>query len=132
MGIRDGCERELSPRWKDDDKNGCTARSDVLTAEAIEAPTVGANCTLTEGVRHSYDDDVLVQGRCWVKRRILRRPVVTSWAAAVNRRNRSLRGVVEGQVAQAGRVGGPDMRRPALAGAAWRGSAIRHGGIRSR
>ncbi|MFJ6837984.1 hypothetical protein [Streptomyces sp. NPDC091209] len=40
MGIRDGYKRELSPHWKDDDKNGCTARNDVPTAEAIEAPTV--------------------------------------------------------------------------------------------
>ncbi|GAA2655650.1 hypothetical protein GCM10010425_82970 [Streptomyces spororaveus] len=43
-------------------KNGCTARNDVLIAEAIEAPTVGAGCSLTGGVWHSYYDDVLVQG----------------------------------------------------------------------
>ncbi|WP_327388987.1 MULTISPECIES: HNH endonuclease family protein [unclassified Streptomyces] len=60
--IRDGYKRELYPHWKDDDKNGCTARNDVLIAEAIEAPTVGAGCSLTGGVWHSYYDDVLVQG----------------------------------------------------------------------
>ncbi|MGW5852725.1 HNH endonuclease family protein [Streptomyces sp. NPDC055254] len=60
--IRDGYKRELYPHWKDDDKNGCTARNDVLIAEAIEAPTVGAGCTITGGVWHSYYDDVLVQG----------------------------------------------------------------------
>nr|WSX54199.1 hypothetical protein OG409_38000 [Streptomyces sp. NBC_00974] len=61
--IRDGYKRELYPHWKDDDKNGCSARNDVLIAEAIEAPTVGAGCTLTGGVWHSYYDDVFVQGR---------------------------------------------------------------------
>ncbi|WP_371591678.1 GmrSD restriction endonuclease domain-containing protein [Streptomyces virginiae] len=60
--IRDGYKRELYPHWKDDDRNGCSARNDVLIAEAIEAPTVGANCSLTGGVWHSYYDDVLVQG----------------------------------------------------------------------
>ncbi|MFE5517328.1 HNH endonuclease family protein [Streptomyces virginiae] len=60
--IREGYKRELYPHWKDDDKNGCTARNDVLIAEAIEAPTLGAGCSLTGGVWHSYDDDVLVQG----------------------------------------------------------------------
>ncbi|MFK0016349.1 HNH endonuclease family protein [Streptomyces sp. NPDC091027] len=60
--IRDGYKRELYPHWKDDDKNGCTARNDVLIAEAIEAPTIGSGCSLTGGVWHSYYDDVLVQG----------------------------------------------------------------------
>ncbi|MFD9078181.1 HNH endonuclease family protein [Streptomyces erythrochromogenes] len=60
--IRDGYKRELYPHWKDDDRNGCSARNDVLIAEAIEAPTVGAGCSLTGGVWHSYYDDVLVQG----------------------------------------------------------------------
>ncbi|MFJ3842263.1 HNH endonuclease family protein [Streptomyces sp. NPDC090054] len=60
--IREGYKRELYPHWKDDDKNGCTARNDVLIAEAIEAPTIGAGCALTGGVWHSYYDDVLVQG----------------------------------------------------------------------
>ncbi|QTI42329.1 hypothetical protein JYK04_00086 [Streptomyces nojiriensis] len=51
--IRDGYKRELYPHWKDDDKNGRTARNDVLIAEAIEAPTIGAGCSLTGGVWHS-------------------------------------------------------------------------------
>ncbi|MFJ7272827.1 HNH endonuclease family protein [Streptomyces sp. NPDC099050] len=34
----------------------------MLIAEAIEAPTVGAGCTITGGVWHSYYDDVLVSG----------------------------------------------------------------------
>ncbi|MFD5143091.1 hypothetical protein [Streptomyces sp. NPDC058401] len=60
--VRDGYRRELYPHWKDDDMNGCSARNDVLIAEAIEAPTVGAGCTITGGVWHSYYDDVLVSG----------------------------------------------------------------------
>ncbi len=60
--VREGYKRELYPHWKDDDKNGCTARNDVLIAEAIEAPTVGADCALTGGVWHSSYDNVLVQG----------------------------------------------------------------------
>ncbi|WP_350325385.1 HNH endonuclease family protein [Streptomyces katrae] len=60
--IREGYKRELYPHWKDDDKNGCSSRNDVLIAEAIEAPTVGAGCTLTGGVWHSYYDDVMVSG----------------------------------------------------------------------
>ncbi|MFH8577098.1 HNH endonuclease family protein [Streptomyces zaomyceticus] len=60
--IREGYKRELYPHWKDDDKNGCSARNDVLIAEAIEVATVGAGCTLTGGVWHSYYDDVLVYG----------------------------------------------------------------------
>ncbi|MFE5675490.1 hypothetical protein ACFQ7B_05035 [Streptomyces erythrochromogenes] len=51
--IREGYRRELYPHWKDDDKNGCTARNDVLIAEAIEAPTVGANCALTGRAAHA-------------------------------------------------------------------------------
>ncbi|WP_343245504.1 HNH endonuclease family protein [Streptomyces sp. VNUA24] len=60
--VRAGYKRELYPHWKDDDKNGCTANKDVLIAEAIEAPTVGASCTLTGGVWHSYYDDTLIEG----------------------------------------------------------------------
>ncbi|MER7763807.1 HNH endonuclease family protein [Streptomyces sp. NPDC097619] len=60
--VRDGYRRELYPHWRDDDKNGCSARNDVLIAEAIEAPTVGAGCALTGGVWHSYYDDTLVAG----------------------------------------------------------------------
>ncbi len=60
--IREGYKRELYPHWKDDDRNGCSARNDVLIAEAIEAPTIGSGCSLTGGVWHSYYDDVLAQG----------------------------------------------------------------------
>ncbi|MFE6848819.1 hypothetical protein [Streptomyces sp. NPDC057686] len=60
--VREGCKRELYPHWRDDDKNGCSARADVLIAEAIDAPTVGADCTVSGGVWHSYYDDVLVSG----------------------------------------------------------------------
>ncbi|WKV75982.1 hypothetical protein AW27_033400 [Streptomyces sp. PCS3-D2] len=60
--IREGYQRELYPHWKDDDKNGCTARNDVHIAKAIEAPTVGAGCVLTGGVWNSYYDDVLQVG----------------------------------------------------------------------
>ncbi|MFG2339551.1 hypothetical protein [Streptomyces yangpuensis] len=59
---REGYKRELHPHWRDDDKNGCSARADVLIAEAIEAPTVGAGCTVSGGVWHSYYDDALVSG----------------------------------------------------------------------
>ncbi|MEU2564959.1 HNH endonuclease family protein [Streptomyces longispororuber] len=37
-------------------KDGCNTRSEVLIAEAVEAPKVGAGCTLTDGEWHSYYD----------------------------------------------------------------------------
>ncbi|MEU3315713.1 HNH endonuclease [Streptomyces sp. NPDC006662] len=61
--ILDGYKRELYPRWKDNDKNGCSARNDVLIAEAIEGPTIGFGCTITGGVWHSYYGWTTERGR---------------------------------------------------------------------
>ncbi|MFF1651461.1 hypothetical protein [Streptomyces sp. NPDC058240] len=38
----------------------------MLIAEAIEAPTAGAGCTLTGGAWHSYSDGVIVHGAAGV------------------------------------------------------------------
>ncbi|MFI8769397.1 HNH endonuclease family protein [Streptomyces sp. NPDC053792] len=41
--------------------DGCSTRSEVLISEAVEAPTVGANCSLTGGVWWSYYDETEVR-----------------------------------------------------------------------
>ncbi len=46
---RTGYERTLFPHWIDTDKNGCDTRDEVLIAEAIVKPTVGAGCRLGGG-----------------------------------------------------------------------------------
>ncbi|MFF9431997.1 HNH endonuclease family protein [Streptomyces sp. NPDC014746] len=40
--------------------DGCNTRNEVLIAEAVEAPAVGANCALTGGVWWSYYDETEV------------------------------------------------------------------------
>lgn len=51
-----GYERSLFKHWVDADRNGCDTRKEVLIAEAIIKPTVGAKCALTGGAWYSdYD-----------------------------------------------------------------------------
>ncbi|WP_404870912.1 HNH endonuclease family protein (plasmid) [Kitasatospora griseola] len=57
---RTGYERTKFRHWIDADKNGCNTRAEVLIAEAVTAPAIGAGCVLTGGTWLSkYDDLVL-------------------------------------------------------------------------
>jgi hypothetical protein len=60
--VRTGYERSKFRHWIDADKDGCNTRMEVLKAEAVEAPTQGVNCTLSDGQWFSYYDDALVSG----------------------------------------------------------------------
>ena len=54
-----GYSRNLFKHWIDADKNGCNTRYEVLLAEAIVKPKVGARCYLTGGRwRSSYDGKI--------------------------------------------------------------------------
>ncbi|MFC4122058.1 HNH endonuclease family protein [Nonomuraea zeae] len=57
---RDGYKRTSFKHWTDADSDGCSARYEVLIAEAIDAPKVGSGCKLTGGAWYSYYDDVVV------------------------------------------------------------------------
>ncbi len=59
---RTGYERTAFKHWVDADTDGCNTRQEVLTAEAIEPPTVSGRCTISGGIWHSYYDDTDVQG----------------------------------------------------------------------
>ncbi|MBI0293273.1 HNH endonuclease [Streptomyces sp. PRKS01-29] len=54
---RTGYDRSKFRHWVDADRDGCNTRAEVLIAEAVEPPTVGAGCTITGGQWHSYYDD---------------------------------------------------------------------------
>jgi uncharacterized protein DUF1524 len=57
---RTGYERDLFPTWLDADGDGCNTREEVLIAEAVVAPTVGAGCHLAGGRWTSaYDNRTL-------------------------------------------------------------------------
>ncbi|MFI6289482.1 HNH endonuclease family protein [Streptomyces sp. NPDC051018] len=59
---REGYERESFRHWNAglDPRDGCNTRAEVLIAEAVEAPAVGARCALTGGSWWSYYDDQVV------------------------------------------------------------------------
>ncbi|QDN74660.1 HNH endonuclease [Streptomyces sp. S1A1-7] len=57
---RTGYERSKFKHWTDADKDSCNSRAEVLIAEAVTAPAIGPNCTLTGGNWYSaYDDQYL-------------------------------------------------------------------------
>ncbi|MEV5480000.1 MULTISPECIES: HNH endonuclease family protein [Streptomyces] len=60
--VRDGYERTKFRHWIDEDKDGCNTRAEVLLAEAVIEPTVGAGCKITGGVWRSYYDEATVNG----------------------------------------------------------------------
>lgn len=55
---RTGYSRDLFRHWVDADGDGCDTRDEVLIAEAEEAPSVGASCSLSGGRWYSYYDGV--------------------------------------------------------------------------
>jgi hypothetical protein len=59
---RDGYTRDAFRHWNfgADPSDGCNTRGEVLLAEAVTAPTVGARCALTGGSWLSYYDDTIV------------------------------------------------------------------------
>ncbi|MEU9489094.1 HNH endonuclease family protein [Streptomyces decoyicus] len=59
---RDGYERTKFKHWIDEDKDGCNTRNEVLLAEAVTQPIIGAGCKITGGTWRSYYDDTTVQG----------------------------------------------------------------------
>lgn len=54
---RTGYERTKFKHWVDADRDGCNTRMEVLIAEAVVPPTVGAGCAISGGQWHSYYDD---------------------------------------------------------------------------
>lgn len=55
---REGYDRQREfGGWIDADRDGCDTRSEVMLAEAVEAPVVSGRCTLTGGRWYSYYDD---------------------------------------------------------------------------
>ncbi|MFE9679802.1 HNH endonuclease family protein [Streptomyces sp. NPDC006259] len=59
---RDGYTRDAFRHWNSgaDPTDGCNTRGEVLIAEAVTAPVVGARCALTGGSWFSYYDDTTV------------------------------------------------------------------------
>ncbi|MES4909192.1 MULTISPECIES: DUF1524 domain-containing protein [unclassified Streptomyces] len=59
---RDGYDRSKFKHWVDADHDGCSTRSEVLLAEAVEPPTVSAGCRLSGGRWLSWYDGKPVDG----------------------------------------------------------------------
>jgi hypothetical protein len=57
-----GYDRKLFNHWIDADKNGCDTRKEVLIAEAIIKPKIGAKCVLSGGTWLSSYDNKTVKG----------------------------------------------------------------------
>ncbi|MCM2393766.1 HNH endonuclease family protein [Streptomyces albipurpureus] len=59
---RTGYNRDSFKHWNTglNATDGCNTRAEVLIAEAVSAPTVGARCSLTGGSWWSYYDDTTV------------------------------------------------------------------------
>ena len=54
-------DRDLFRHWVDADGDGCNARREVMIAEAIVAPTIGARCELIGGQWYSAFDGVVTK-----------------------------------------------------------------------
>jgi hypothetical protein len=57
-----GYDRKLFKHWVDADKNGCDTRKEVLIAEAIIKPKIGAKCVLSGGTWISAYDNKTFKG----------------------------------------------------------------------
>ncbi|MEU1621507.1 HNH endonuclease family protein [Streptomyces sp. NPDC005722] len=57
-----GYQRTAFRHWVDADRDQCSTRSEVLLAEAVTPPGVGAGCVLTGGRWYSYYDATYVNG----------------------------------------------------------------------
>ncbi|WP_432053773.1 HNH endonuclease family protein [Streptomyces sp. bgisy022] len=57
---RDGYSRDAFRHWVDADRDSCNTRMEVLIAESLVEPTVGADCRVTAGEWLSYYDGVTV------------------------------------------------------------------------
>ncbi|MER7050097.1 HNH endonuclease, partial [Streptomyces jumonjinensis] len=64
VGVEDrtGYDRDKFRHWNTglDPADGCNTRAEVLIAEAVEAPAIGARCALTGGSWWSYYDEQTV------------------------------------------------------------------------
>jgi hypothetical protein len=54
--VRSGYARTKFRMWVDADHDGCDTRDEVLIAEAMKHPKIGASCALTDGRWFSYYD----------------------------------------------------------------------------
>ena len=57
-----GYEREYFKHWVDADGDGCDTRKEVLLAEALQMPSVGASCGLDDGYWISRYDELIEEG----------------------------------------------------------------------
>ena len=57
-----GYDRSLFRHWVDADGDGCDTRREVLIAEAVTAPTIGAGCALSGGRWRSVYDNATETG----------------------------------------------------------------------